>query len=157
MFLLRSRAGDPAAQLWYSDCGDGTSPFPSSGNEGNIHNQDVPFHSVTTSQVGDRRIGISSKAPQELPPPAPCVGLLILPVRQTIGPGSTQRMSTTAVPRATKISFVSGFRFRSLNRFRALALTLGGENRLHLTSHADARPYFCSLKRVLQFSWLSNL
>ncbi len=49
-----------------------------------------------------RRIGIPTKAPQELPPPAPCVGLLILPMQQTIGPGSTQRSSTTAVPRATQ-------------------------------------------------------
>ncbi len=79
-----------------------TSPFPPSGNEGYIHNRDVPFQSVTTSHVGDRRIGIPTKALQELPPPAPCVGLLILPIRQTIGPGSTQRRLTTVVPRATQ-------------------------------------------------------
>ncbi len=47
-------------------------------------------------------IGIPTKAPQELPLPVPCVGLLILPIRQTIGPGYTQRRSTTAVPRATQ-------------------------------------------------------
>ncbi len=29
------------------------------------------------------KIGIPTKVPQELPLPAPCVGLLILPIRQT--------------------------------------------------------------------------
>ncbi len=47
-------------------------------------------------------IGIPTKASQELPLPAPCLGPLILLIRQTIGPGSTQRRSTTAVPRATQ-------------------------------------------------------
>ncbi len=56
-------------QLWRRDV---TSPFPPSGNEGYIRNWDVPFQ-------------IPTKAPQELPLPAPCVGLLILPIRQTIG------------------------------------------------------------------------
>ncbi len=50
----------------------------------------------------DRRNWDPTKVPQELPLPAPCVSLLILPIRQTIGPGSTQRRSTTAVPRATQ-------------------------------------------------------
>ncbi len=63
---------------------DVVSPFPPSGNEGYIRNRDVPFRSVTPSHVGDRRIGIPTKAPQELPPPVPCVGLLVLPIRQTV-------------------------------------------------------------------------
>ncbi len=45
-------------------------------------------------------LGSLPLAPQELPLPAPCVGLLILPIRQTIGPGYTER--ATAVPRATQ-------------------------------------------------------
>ncbi len=74
MLSLRSRAGWPGRsamvqQLWRRDV---TSPFPPSGNEGYIRNWDVPFQ-------------IPTKAPQELPLPAPCVGLLILPIRQTIG------------------------------------------------------------------------
>ncbi len=102
MLSLRSRTGDLAAQWWYSDCGDVMSPFPPSGNEGYIRNRDVPFQSVTESHVMTNEIGIPTKAPQELPLPEPCVGLLILPIWQTIGPGSTQRRSTTAVPRATQ-------------------------------------------------------
>lgn len=35
------RAGDLAAQQWYIKCGDGTSPFPPSGNVGHIRNRDV--------------------------------------------------------------------------------------------------------------------
>ncbi len=91
------RPGRPAVvqQLWRRDV---TSPFPPSGNEGYIRNRDVPFQSVTPrSRRNDRRIGIPTKAPQELPLPAPCVDLLILPIRQTIGPGYTEKV-TTAVP-----------------------------------------------------------
>ncbi len=85
-------------QLW-----DVTFPFLPSGNEGYICNRDVPFQSVTASHVGGpTKLGFPTKAPQELPLPAPCVGLLILPIRQTIGPGSKQRRSITAVPRETQ-------------------------------------------------------
>ncbi len=90
MLLLRSRAGDLATQRWYSNYGDGTSPFPPSGNEGYIRNRDVPLQSVTPSHV---EIGIPTKATQELLLPAPCVGLLILPIRQTIGPGCTEKVN----------------------------------------------------------------
>ncbi len=78
---------------------DVTSPFPPSGNQGYIRK---PRRSLSVGHYESRRmtdeIGISTKAPQELP----CVGLLILPVSQIIGPRSTQRRSTTAVPRATQ-------------------------------------------------------
>ncbi len=57
---------------------------------------------VATGRGLTDEIGIPTKAPQELPIPAPCVGLLILPIRQMIGPGSTQRRSTAAVLRATQ-------------------------------------------------------
>ncbi len=69
MLLLRSRAGDLATQRWYSNYGDGTSPFPPSGNEGYIRNRDVPLQSVTPSHV---EIGIPTKATQELPSSALC-------------------------------------------------------------------------------------
>ncbi|MGL5985277.1 MAG: hypothetical protein ACRCZ5_00105, partial [Burkholderiales bacterium] len=65
-----------------------------------VHGGMVVYNgSVTGILLGDRRIGIPTNTPQVLPLPVPCVGLLILPIRQTIGPGSTQRRSTTVVPR----------------------------------------------------------
>ncbi len=72
--------------------------------EQGLHTKPRPSLSVGHSELRRMtdKIGIPTKAPQELPLPAPCVGLLILPMRQTIGPGSTQRRSTSAVPRANQ-------------------------------------------------------
>ncbi len=92
MLSLRSRAGDPAAQWWYSNCATRYSnAVPPSGIEGYIRNRDVLFQSVTPNHIGWPTI--PTKAPQELPLPAPCVGLLILPIRQTIGPGYTEKVN----------------------------------------------------------------
>ncbi len=94
MFSLRSRAGDPAAQWWYSNCGDGTLRLRSllQGTRVIYVTETFPFSRSLRVTSDDRRIGIPTKAPQELPLPAPCVDLLILPIRQTIGPGYTEKV-----------------------------------------------------------------
>ncbi len=94
MFSLRSRAGDPAAQRWYSNCGDGTWCLRSllQGTRVTYVTETFPFSRSLRVTSDDRRIGIPTKAPQELPLPAPCVDLLILPIRQTIGPGYTEKV-----------------------------------------------------------------
>ncbi len=94
MFSLRSRAGDPAAQRWYSNCGDGTWRLRSllQGTRVTYVTETFPFSRSLRVTSDDRRIGIPTKAPQELPLPAPCVDLLILPIRQTIGPGYTEKV-----------------------------------------------------------------
>ncbi len=89
-----SRAGDPAAQRWYSNCGDGTWRLRSllQGTRVTYVTETFPFSRSLRVTSDDRQIGIPTKAPQELPLPAPCVDLLILPIRQTIGPGYTEKV-----------------------------------------------------------------
>ncbi len=98
MLLLRSRAGDLAAQRWYSNCGDGTWRLPLllQGMRVTYVTKTFTFSRHSESRRMTDKIGIPIKAPQELPLPAPYVGLCI---RQTIGL-ATQIRSTTAVPRA---------------------------------------------------------
>ena len=78
-FSLRSRAGDPAAQRWYSNHGDGTWRLRSllQGTRVTIRNRDVPFQSVTldATSVTDEN-GIPTKAPWVLPLPVPCASRL---------------------------------------------------------------------------------
>ncbi len=98
-FSLRSRAGNPAAPWWCRSRGDGTSPFHPSGNEGYIHNREVPFQSVTLEVMSDDdwRIGIPTKAPWMLPLSVYC-GSLLRPLFRRRSGLTTRRPVVVALP-----------------------------------------------------------
>ncbi len=70
MFSLRSWAGDPAYQRWYSNCGDGTWHLRSllQGTRVTYVTETFPFSWSLRVTSDDRRIGIPTKAPQEAAP-----------------------------------------------------------------------------------------
>ncbi len=73
-FSLRSRAGDPAAQRWYSSRGDGTWRLRSLLQGTRVTYVTVTFPISRSLRVtsGDRRIGIPTKRPRILPLPVSC-------------------------------------------------------------------------------------
>ncbi len=77
-FSLRSRAGDPAAQRWYSSHGDGTWRLRSllQGTRVTYVTETFPISRSLRVTSGDRRIGIPTKRPRILPLPVPCGSLL---------------------------------------------------------------------------------
>ncbi len=77
-FSLRSRAGDPAAQRWYSSRGDGMWCLRSllQGTRVTYVTETFPISRSLRVTSGNRRIGIPTKRPRILPLPVSCGSLL---------------------------------------------------------------------------------
>ncbi len=79
-----------------------TSPFPLWGKEGYVCNRDVPIQSVTFDiRRTDRRIGIPTKVPQELP--ALCNKPPVPPCLRTVGQGKHRECRSLLFPKTHSV------------------------------------------------------
>ncbi len=80
------------------------SRFPPSGNKGYLCNRDVPIQLVTFNvHRTDRRIGIPTKAPQELPLPALCSKPPVPPCLSTVGQGKHRDCRSLLFPKTHSV------------------------------------------------------